>query len=695
MTTRLSSLILAMLFCVSTLNAQAELNWKKHKKLADKLFEATQYVDAAAHYEEAWQQQPKELALIYKAGEAYSIIKDFKKAIHVLQHVKAENKRFPLVGLKYARALKQDGQYELAKSEFIYFINAYQGTDKSIIANIVATEIKGCEKGLDLAKSNPSATIQVKHLSENINSPAIEFAPIPYSDDLLYYSSTMKGNQAYLFRSQRKNGTWQKSVLAEGLPAFPNKHFANGSFAPDAKRFYFTLCDNGDGLTSKCEIYVLKRVKSKWSAPIRLRDYINIAEANTTTQPWVVHQNGQEVLYFASDRPGGFGEMDIWYSTRNIDSDDMDFTYPVNAGENINTIGAEITPFYDLKNNTLYYSSNGKVTIGGWDVFQAKGALDQWETAENLGTPINSSADDFYYVLKPSGKGGFLASNRLYGAEKISTQHENLFEFGAVEKSASLYALGQVMDSETMSPISDVRISLYEITGSRAKLLSSKKIAQTNYRFQILPDKKLRLVAEKAGYLKNVYDFDSYNANSTIDYTHIFSLNKKTITPAIASTKQEKTNPSEATYTASTAKTDESIVATSTKKTKVRSSPARKKRATPSASASVKIGGNKAPVSTTPKKTIPSNTTVSGVAYKVQVVAVNYHDINHPRYNKVRNIGRIETEKIPERGITRVLITDLMDKQTAETIKTQVIQYGFADAFVVKYQNGKRIGRVW
>jgi len=157
--TRIFFLLLAMLFSFATLTAQEALNWKKNKKLADKLFEATQYVDAAAHYEAAWQQQPKDLGLIYKAGEAYYLIKDFKKTIHTLQHVKAENKRFPLVGLKYARALKQDGQYELAKAEFIYFINAYQGNDKTLINNIVANEIKGCpfpKKKWNLAKINIS-----------------------------------------------------------------------------------------------------------------------------------------------------------------------------------------------------------------------------------------------------------------------------------------------------------------------------------------------------------------------------------------------------------------------------------------------------------------------------------------------------------------------------------------------------------
>lgn len=678
--TRIIPLILATLFAVTMLSAQENLNWKKHKKLADNLFEATQYVDAAAHYEAAWQQQPKEIALIFKAGESYGLIKDFKKAIQAYQHVKTENKRFPLVGLKYARALKQDGQYEAAKEAFIYFINAYQGNDKAVVSVIVANEIKGCEKGITLKNNPQKSTIEVKHLSENLNSPAIEFAPIPYSDDLLYYSSTMKGNQAYLFRSQRKNGEWNKAVIAEGLPKFPNKHFANGSFAPNAKRFYFTLCDNGDGLNSKCEIYVLKREKAKWSEPIRLRDYINIDNANTTTQPWVVHQNGQEILYFASDREGGFGQMDIWYTTRNINSDDIDFTYPVNAGAAINSLGDEITPFYDLKNNTLYYSSNGKVTLGGWDIFQAKGALDQWESIENLGAPINSSADEFYYVLKPSGKGGFFASNRLYGAEKISTQHEDLFEFGESSSTTNLNAIGQVMDSETMLPISDVRISLYELMDGRAKLLSSKKIAQSNYRFQILPEKKLRLVVEKAGYLKNVFDFDSYNADGSIDYTHIFSLSRKPL--ATTSTTSEKTNQALPNYSASTSAVDETIVNTPSNSSR-NSSPARNSRTT--ASASVKIGASNN--KSTAKK--------SGVNYKVQVVAVNYHDINHPRYRYVKSLGKIETEKLADRGITRVLIADLVDKQAATDIKQQVIKYGFIDAFIVKYKDGKRVGRIW
>ena len=678
---RLFPLLLAALFITVTTFGQETLNWKKQRKLADKLFESHQYLDAAVQYEGAWQQQPKELELIYKAGECYALIKDFKKTIQTLQHVYSDNNRFPLVGLKYARALKQDGQYQKAKDAFVYFIKAYQGTDREVDEGIVANELAGCEQGIVLAKNATTSNIKVKHLNENINSLAIEFAPIPYTDDLLYYSSTRKNHQAFLFRSQRKNGTWNKSVVAEGLPNFSDKHFANGSFAPNAKSFYFTLCDNGEGLDTKCEIYVLNRVGAKWSEPIRLRDYINVDNA-TTTQPWVVHKDGQEILYFASDREGGFGEMDIWYCTRSIESGDIDFTYPINLGSEINTIGDEITPFYDLVNNTLYYSSNGKVTLGGWDIFKSKGGLSQWESAQNLGAPINSSADDFYYVLKPSGTGGFLASNRLYGAEKISTQDEDIFEFGVVESTNKFYALGQIMDAETMLPVRDVRISLYELDNGRAKLLSSKKVAQSNYRFQILPNKNLRLVAEKMGYLKNVFDFNSFNTDGSLDYTHIFSLNKR---DAIVAASQESNSQNTATYTASADNEIGQVTNNSTSSLATNSSPVKNKT---TSSAKVKVS-SASPTSANNART------ETGIQYKVQVTAVNYHNINHPRYEKVKQIGIIETEQIAPRGITRVMITDLPDKKSAEEIRQQAIGFGFVDAFLVKYKDGKRIGRIW
>ncbi len=664
---RTTPLILFIFFLFSTVYGQEALSWKKHKKLADKLFEASQYADAGEHYEKAWQQHAREESLIFKAGECFYKIKDFKKAIQSYQYVKDNNEKFPLVGLKYARSLKQDGQYAKANEAFIYFINAYQGSDKAILTSIVSNEIKGCELGISMKASGKESSIQIHHLSENINSPEIEFAPIPFTDELLYFSSTMQGNQAHLFRSQRKRGEWGRAAIANGLPALPKKHLANGSFAPDARRFYFTLCDNAEGLSSKCEIYVLKRENSRWSTPICLRDYINIDGA-TTTQPWIVHQNGFEILYFSSDREGGIGGMDIWYATRSLDSDDIDFTYPVNAGPMVNTIGDEITPFYEAKTGTLFFSSNGKITLGGWDIFSTKGTMHNWEKTKNLAAPINSSADDFYYVQKPSGNGGFLVSNRLYGLEKISTRDEDIFEFGEKEKKDYLYVLGQVMDSNATSTISDVRISLYELVGGKEKLLSSKKISQPDYRFKVFPDKKLRLVAEKSGYLRSIYDFDTYNASGQADYTHIFSLHAKKMEATTPKEKETFASP----YTTATAQIDASIIS----RQKV-------------------IKTNPSGYATENTHIPPSNLSHHDTYYKVQLIAVNFHNENHPRYEKVKRIGTLETEELKGKGVIRVLLANYSTREEAEEVRKKVKEYGFLDAFLVEYKSGKRIRRLW
>jgi hypothetical protein len=128
-------------------------------------------------------------------------------------------------------------------------------------------------------------------------------------------------------------------------------------------------------------------VGKSWTAPERLPDYIN--EQNvSTTQPNVVVDGNTEILYFASNRSGGMGGMDIWYTTRETNSNANDFTLPINAGSRINTKADEITPFYDKIEGNLYFASNGGISIGGMDIFKVKGAKSQWQAAENVGTRL-------------------------------------------------------------------------------------------------------------------------------------------------------------------------------------------------------------------------------------------------------------------------------------------------------------------
>ena len=134
--------------------------------------------------------------------------------------------------------------------------------------------------------------------------------------------------------------------------------------------------------------------------------------------PYIVQNGENEILYFSSDRPDGHGGMDIWYTMRPLNSDDFDFSFPQNAGEQINTIGDEITPFYDSQKKSLFFSSNGHPTLGGFDIFSSSGTPENWKQPENLKQPVNSAANDFGYVYQDSKENIFLVSTRNHNEKE-------------------------------------------------------------------------------------------------------------------------------------------------------------------------------------------------------------------------------------------------------------------------------------
>jgi hypothetical protein len=443
-------LILAFAILTLPLMAQDGMNWKAHLKLADELYAKSLYADAAEHYEAAWRQKPKKNELIHKAAECYYIIKDYKKAIAAYQNIKDDHKNFPLAGLRYARCLKQDGNYDEASREFIDYLNKYEEGDKAIITEIVQNEIRGCELGLELYGQEMPTNVEIIHPGDAINSPETEFAPIPFNDDVLYYSSTVSSKAQIYFTMRNKAGKWKQAGPPKNFPDLPGQHYGNGTLTPDGKRFYFTICEseeNWGGLTTRCEINVIKKIGDTWTTPQRLRDYINLA-GSTTTHPYVIHREGKEILYFSSNREGSIGGMDLWLVERDINSDDIDFTFPVNLGPQINTLGDEITPFFDESENVMYFSSNGHVSVGGMDIFKVVAKRNDWGTPENIGLPFNSMADDFYFVKMPSGNGGYIVSNRVFGMEKITTTHEDIFEFRYEETPAVVNNKPQAEKSE-------------------------------------------------------------------------------------------------------------------------------------------------------------------------------------------------------------------------------------------------------
>ena len=594
--------------------------------LADEMLTTGKIGEAAAQYEQAARLNTSNSALLYKAAEAYYRVRDYEKAAECYAEVKQEYERYELAGLRYARSLKQSGRYAESIEAFKEFARRYRGARKAQIVGVVTNEIKGSEMALEMALQQASVVMpaEVNILPFGINSSENEFAPVAFSDNLLYYS-TLASGQVQFMRAQRKTGAWQAPTPAAGLPESATIRFGNGTFSPDGKRFYCTQCTEataeergGNGLRTRCNLFLLRReIDGSWGEPERLRDYINIPDY-TATHPFVVEDRGRELLFFASDREGGFGGLDLYVCERPLESDDLDFSFPQNLGTTVNTAGDEVTPFFDPVSQTLWFSSNSQISLGGLDIFKSVRSGGKWSKPENAGLPVNSPADDFFFTMKKGG-GGFFVSNRSFG-QKTGTRDEDIFEFSPKEPAVAL--IGNVLESNTNQPLPDCMVALYELeANAEPRLLEVRPSANGAFRFSVLPQHRYRVEVTKEGY-------ETTAIPAGVDEPEVVVVLHRT-------TRFTARDTSAAAYSLADLN--------------------------------------------------PTPPVRQGTVYRIHLDIQPDFNAQAPRYGAARNFGKIIAEPLPEQGIVRVLLGDFQDAKTANDVAAALrIEGAFPQAFVVK-----------
>ncbi len=683
------------------------LSAKQHKKAAVLAAEQGKVTEAAYHNEMAWKKQPKMVDQLYAAAEGYYRAKDFRKSIELFKVLKNDKaNKYPLSGLYLARALKQEGQYDEASREYVYFINTYTGDDKDKLANIVQNEIRGCGLALQM-NSGAEKDLVLEHLNTGVNTDGAEFGLIPFGDDILYFSST-SGGMAKIYRTQYISGNWTRADIAKGLPAKQDAHVCNGTFSPDGNRFYFNICEsvlqNGQ-MTSRCDLYMTKRSNSTWTEAIKLRDYINMA-GTTTTQPYVTHNAGKEYLYFSSNREGGWGGLDLWVTSRDILTDDIDFTMPENVGSVINTAGDEITPYYNETDKTLFFSSNGHTGIGGYDIFKATGSLYNWQPAENMGMPYNSSNDDYNYCKRPNGSGGYFVSNRKFGAEKLTSVDTDIYTFS--KKEEELSAKGRIVDVTTNTVLANVKVSLYEVlSDGNTRLMSSQESADGFFSFILLKDKKFKIEAAKPNYYISSFTLDPQTSNSTMLTNLQLGLEKASGSSSVVIDDSGPKNPSGGGGTkpnsggtkpnsggtkpnsgTGTSGTNGGVIMGGGSGTK----PSTGNTGATTGNASNMAGKRLMKPANEAAEVLTDAQIVAGTYYKIQLAAVK--DIN-TMATKIAVLKTSEThfdhELIVTKSLTRILLGDFKAFGDAQASLAKIKPNGFPDAYIVRYENGVRI----
>jgi outer membrane protein OmpA-like peptidoglycan-associated protein/tetratricopeptide (TPR) repeat protein len=295
---------------------------------------------------------------------------------------------------------------------------------------------------------------------EGISTPQDEYLPILSPDNqvaLFTRVVKMEGDRNSVVSSARMKEKFFYSEMdkdgnfsaGEEMPEPFNIQDNEGgaTLTADNNTLFYTVCkyDNAKHYLN-CDIYYSERVNGEW-APIKsVSDKINLPYA-WESQPSISADG--KTLYFVSDRQGGFGGYDIY---RSIKNEKGEWGTPINMGPTINSKGNEKAPFIHPDGKTLYFSSDGWIGFGGYDIFYSRmNDNGSWSKPKNLGYPINSPDDEVGFFVSTDGSKGFFASNKYKGKGGWDLYSFNLYEDARPER--ILFLKGTVRDENTDDPI--------------------------------------------------------------------------------------------------------------------------------------------------------------------------------------------------------------------------------------------------
>lgn len=478
------SIVLGLFLNNNTLHAQIKSLVK-----ADNAFNAGEYFSAIDLYKAAYNSLDKsyKAEILFKTAECYRLINQPLKAEMWYQKAIAKGISNPLATYHLGEMQKMNMKYEDAKESFKKY-KELEPKDPKADDGIRSCEM--AQKWMD----NPNG-YQVDNM-KFFNSKQEDFAPAYANSEsnLVYFTSSRDGatgnkinsvtgqNSADIFLSHGdRKGTWSVPV-----PLGPNinSEFEEGfpCLSADFKTLYFTRCKAVKNKNMGCQIYFSESEGEDWGKS----SAINIAEDSVTVAHPAISPD-ELTLYFTSDMAGGQGGKDIWKITRT--SKGGEWSKPVNLGPSINTPGDEEFPYVHA-DGTLYFSSNGLIGMGGLDIFKAKLQSDGTWKVENMGSPINTSSDDFGITFQKDQEKGF------YSSSHTTKGDADIFAFTLPPLKFTI--IGTVKDEKTDQVLADATVKSISSDGIT---IDNKTDKSGTFRFTLKPSTDYVFIASHEGYL--------------------------------------------------------------------------------------------------------------------------------------------------------------------------------------------------
>jgi peptidoglycan-associated lipoprotein len=484
-----SCLVLLSLFVLSGCS-------KIYTALGDKNMEQLEYVKAAKNYEKAVAKKSNNVAQ-KKLANTYRLMNETKKGMDAYAKVIYQPNVESIDRFYYAQMLIANKKYIEATTVLRDYLKSNPG-DK-----LAQSLLKSSEAPEAFMKDTAKYTVT----KAKIGNVTEFYGPVKYKDGLVISASldgkgkdkvsqTGKSYYKLYFTKKDKNGSFSTPEKLSGNINSNKLHTASATYSKDGSVVYYTS-SNTDGL-SKAEL-----LENVIGLKINKDTIANGMYLKSTEFPYnskyysvghpALSPDGK-TMYFISDMPGGNGGTDV-YETK---LESGKWAKPTNLGDKINSAGNEMYPIVDSLGN-LFFSSNGHKGLGGLDIFKATKSGNVFEQVENLNYPINSSKDDFGFMIYADNKTGFLSSNRE-GSDKI-------YEF--ILQAAKVNVAGKVLSKVDGKAIAGAKIEIMDKARKTTDTIYSAE--DGSYTYLLAPNTDFEITVSKEGFFSQSEEVSTMN----------------------------------------------------------------------------------------------------------------------------------------------------------------------------------------
>lgn len=470
--------------------------------------------EAALLYEKYLSENKNDKQTAAKVAKLNFDLRDYEKAEKGFSRLVSRDRKLEFTELKYwlALSMKYNGKYADAADMFNQYIA--DGADEALKA-AAKREIAGCELA---KKMKQPEGLLVGNIGKSANNPQTDGSP-SYSSGELYFTSIRSKEVVVL---NGKEGDWHSKVYTtsksgseyaepEPLGTEINRegwHQGNVSISADGKTMFFTrveLTEKGQDMSTS-KIFVSQKGAEGWGGANEVGgvngDFI-------AKHPCEGELFGEKVLFFVANMPGGKGGFDLYYATKKTENT---YGLPVNLGSVVNTPGDEASPFY--QDGKLWFSSNGRPTIGGYDVFETQWNGSVWSEPKMLPMGINTSVDDLHYSRSSDGFTGFLQSNRPGPNNlKSKTCCDDIYAWEIerikVELLAKTFRLKRKGEKENQ-PLKGAVVTMLDVTEKKAAPVDEKtNLAANEFPFTLQPERSYMVIANAEGFKPDTVSFNT------------------------------------------------------------------------------------------------------------------------------------------------------------------------------------------